>query len=75
MPILVIKDLKQTSAGAGVIFAQVVPQKGVQPYAVKTLAGAVAQLGHREIVLKSDGEPAIVALKEAAKRERSENRH
>ena len=72
MPILVIKDLKQESSGTGMLFAHVVPQKGVQPYAVKTLAGAIAQLGHQEIVLKSDGEPAIVALKEAAKRERNE---
>ena len=42
------------------------------PFVVKTLAGIVAQLGHQEIVMKSDGEPAIVALKEAAKRERGE---
>ena len=64
MPILVIKDLKQETTGAGMIFAHVVPQKGAQPFAVKTLAGAIAQLGHQEIVLKSDGEPAIAALKE-----------
>ena len=72
MPILVIKDIKQDDTGTGMIFAQVVPQKGVQPFAVKTLAGVVAQLGHQELIMKSDGEPAIVALKEAAKNERKE---
>ena len=72
VPILVIKDIKQNNTGTGMIFAQVVPQKGVQPFAVKTLAGAVAQLGHQELIMKSDGEPAIIALKEAAKNERSE---
>ena len=60
MPILVIKDIKQDDTGTGMIFAQVVPQKGVQPFAVKTLAGVVAQLGHQELILRSDGEPAIV---------------
>ena len=76
MPILVIKDLRQETTGTGMIFAHVVPQKGVQPFAVKTLAGAIAQLGHQEIVLKSDGEPAITALKEAAKqRAQRENSH
>ena len=72
MPILVMKDIKQDETGPGMLFAQVVPAKGVQPYAVKALAGVVAQLGHQEVILKSDGEPAIVALKEAAKRERME---
>merc|ERR1712074_511408 len=32
----------------------------------------IAPLGHPELVLKSDGEPAIIALKDAAKRERGE---
>ena len=50
----------------------VVPQKGVQPYAVKTLAGIVAQLGHQELILRSDWEAAIAALKEAVRRERAE---
>ena len=72
MPILVMKDIKQDEVGTGMLFAQVVPAKGVQPYAVKTLAGVVAQLGHQEVILKSDGEASIVALKEAAKRERME---
>ena len=32
----------------------------------------MAQLGHQELILRSDGEPAIVALKEATKNERNE---
>ena len=72
MPILVVKDEPKEGTGTGMVFAYAVPQKGVQPYAVKKLAETIGQLGHPEIVLKSDGEPAIVALKEAAKRERAE---
>ena len=72
MPILVVKDVNDGHRGTGMMFAMVVPSKGVQSYAVKALADIIGQLGHHEVVLKSDGEPAIVALKEAAKRERKE---
>ena len=72
MPILVAKDLTDSSAGTGMIFARVVPNKGVQPYAVKNLSADIKLLGHPELVLKSDGEPSIVALKEAVKMERPE---
>ena len=72
MPILVARDLIDGGHGTGMIFARVVPNKGVQPYAVKNLAADIALLGHPEIVLKSDGEPSIVALKEAVKMERPE---
>ena len=54
------------------IFARVVPHKGANAYAVKSLAKDIGMLAHPEIVLKSDGEPAIVALKQAACRERHE---
>ena len=53
-------------------FTRVVPRKGVQRYAVQGLASDIAMLGHQELVLKSDGEPAIMALKEAAKMERND---
>ena len=72
MPILVVRDLDDGHRGTGMMFAMVVPSKGVQSYVVKTLADIIGQLGHQEVVLKSDGEPSIVALKEAAKRERKE---
>ena len=46
MPILVIKDQAKEGICTGMVFAYVVPQKGVQPYAVKKLAETVGQLGH-----------------------------
>ena len=72
MPIMVVKDVHTGYCGTGMVFARVVPRKGPHPYAVKRLANDIGLLGHSELVLKSDGEPAIVALKEAAKRERHE---
>ena len=72
MPILVVKDSRDVDCGTGMIFARVVPRKGAHQYAIKRLAGDIEMLGHSELVLKSDGEPAITALKEAVKRERGE---
>ena len=72
MPILVGRDIADGVEGTGMIFARVVPRKGVHPYAVKCLASDIARLRHQRIVLKSDDEPAIVALKEAARSERPE---
>ena len=63
-PILVIKDSKTK-----VTWARAVPQKGVCPYAVKRLVKDLRLLGHKTAIFKSDGEPAIVALKEAVMRE------
>ena len=39
MPILVMKDIRQDEVGTGMLFAQVVPAKRVQPYVVKTCQG------------------------------------
>ena len=72
MPVLVTKDVNDGGRGTGMITARVVPRKGAQQYAVKGLASDIAMLGHQELILKSDGEPSIVALKEAAKMERGE---
>ena len=72
MPILVVKDVLSPGCGTGMVFAHVVPRKGANSYAIKILSKDIAILGHPELVLKSDSEPAIIALKEAAKRERSE---
>ena len=63
MPIFVARDLLDSTRGTGMIFARVVPQKGVHPYAVRRFAADIALLGHPELVLKSDGEPSIVALR------------
>ena len=64
MPILVAKDRKTK-----VVRARVVPQKGVQAYAVKVLGGIVDSLGYKRVLLKSDQEPAILSLKERVKNE------
>ncbi len=64
MPALVMKDQRTR-----LVTARVVPSKGLDAYAVGRLKKDVEQLGHRRIVTKSDNEPAILALKEAVRRE------
>ena len=51
-PIVVVKDSVVGTHGTGMVFARVVPAKGVQPYAVRSLSHIVGLLGHGEIVLK-----------------------
>ena len=63
-PILVIKHEKTQMVGA-----TFVPAKGLDPYAVKYTTAFLKSLGYTRVVLKSDGEPAIVALKERATKE------
>ena len=65
MPILVMKDRKSKS-----IAANVVPEKGVNQYAIKRLAKDIQLLGYQKIILKSDNENAILALKRAVIQER-----
>ena len=48
------------------------PSEGANAYAVKRLANDIGMLAHPEIILKSDGEPAIIALIQAVQRERHE---
>ena len=62
MPILVMVDEK-----TGMRFASVVPQKGRDGYAIERLRRDLGLLGHKRLVLESDGEPAIKAFKEALK--------
>ena len=52
---------------SGSLIADVVPEKGRHPHAVKRLGERIEELGYRKIILKSDDEPAIVALKAGAK--------
>ena len=64
MPIVVVKD------GTGkMTFARVVPQKGVEPYAVGSIVETLEQLGYKTVVLRSDNEPALLALKVAVRKE------
>ena len=44
-------------------------EKGVDSFAVKKLAKILTRIGYRRDVIQSDQEPAIIALKEAGKRE------
>ena len=42
MPIIVARDLNSEECGTGMLLACVVPRKGVNPYAVKSLSNFVA---------------------------------
>ena len=61
LPILIIKEHKKKRLGA-----TFVEKKGVNNYARQYFADFVKSTGYRNIVNKSDGEPAIVALKNQA---------
>ena len=67
MPILVILDHE-----TDMCFAAVVPEKGVHAYAVIRASNDIALTGHTSLILKSDNEPAIMALKNAVKAESSQ---
>ena len=60
MPMLVMKDRKTKA-----IYANIVPEKGLNPYAVKRASKDLQLLGHDKIILKTDNEASIMALKRA----------
>ena len=62
MPILVMHDRQ-----SGKVNSNVVPAKGVNPYAVMRCVQNIKLLGYYKLLLKSDQEPAIVAFREAVK--------
>ena len=62
---MVTKDLTNCETSTGMMSASVLVLKGVCGQAVKRLSSEIGKLGHPEIVLKSDGEPSIVAFKVA----------
>ena len=64
MPTIVWKDDRTK-----IIKARLVPEKGASAYAVKRIAKDMKLLGYHKFIMKSDGEPAIVRLKEAVKGE------
>ena len=64
-PIIVAKDNKTK-----MIMAKVVPSKGVENYAAEVVKKMIEQLGYRKVILRSDNETAILARKEAVRRER-----
>ena len=57
VPMLAIKD-----APSKVVFDMVVTAKGVNEYMVKRVMQSLDLLGHKRLILKSDQEPALVAL-------------
>ncbi len=64
MPMVVAKDNKTK-----MITARVAPSKGVEGYCVETEKKTVEHFWYREITVRSDSEPAIVAPEEAVRRE------
>ena len=62
MPILIVKD-DQTKVN----WAHVVPNKGRDPHAIERLRRDLEMLGHKEIIMKRDGENSIKALRAAVK--------
>ena len=48
-------------------WSRVVLKKGVDPYSIKVLTDMIMFTGHKRVIIKSDGESAIKALKEAVK--------
>ena len=64
MPMIVIHDSKSKY-----VAAEIVPEKGVNEYAVRRIAQIINRLGYRRVIIKSDQEASIVALKGAVKRE------
>eukprot|EP00959_Pyramimonas_sp_CCMP1952_P052990 1108595-Pyramimonas_sp.AAC.1 len=61
MPTLAIKD-KKTKRPWGTV----IERKGDDPFAIKFLADAIRETGYKRVVLKSDDEVAILALKTKA---------
>ena len=61
-PILVIR-----CRNTKLTWSRVVLRKGVDPYSIKVLSDMILFTGHKRVILKSDGETSIKALKEAVK--------
>jgi len=51
------------------VFARVVPQKGIDDYAVCDLKKIGEQMGYKRILMKSDNEPSILLLKDLVRKE------
>ena len=57
--------------GTKMLFAHVVPKKGVMVnHGVTQLVKDIDRFGHKKLCLKSDGEPALVAIQEEVRRQR-----
>ena len=67
LPILIGIDRKSKW-----LFAHMVPKKGHDAHAIKIMSREIRLSGYTSMILKSDQEPAILALLEGAKNERAE---
>ena len=63
MPVIVIKDSK-----SGSVAAELVPRKGAEEYAIEVVKQIIEGLGYDRVMLKSDQEHSIVALKKGSER-------
>ena len=45
------------------VAAEIVPEKGLNEYAVRRVAQVINRLGDRRVIIKSDQEASIVAFK------------
>jgi hypothetical protein len=61
MPVLNIKDVWTSKVGA-----EVVPRKGNNEYAAEVVTEFIKRTGYKRIILKSDQENSIMALKDTA---------
>ena len=50
-----------------VTWSRVLLKKGVDPYSIKVLTDMILFTGHKRLILKSDGESSITALKKRSK--------
>ena len=64
IPIVVVKDRKTK-----IIRSRLVPQKGINGYAIKVGSGIIESLGHSRVIFKSDQEPSLLSLKDVVKSE------
>ena len=62
MPILAARDRQ-----SGFKFAHVVPKKGWCQYASDRVQNDIRVLGHKELIIKCDQEPSVLALREQIK--------
>ena len=61
-----VKVIVVKCASTGCLFAHVVPQKGVDPdgFVIEQLKQDIVWLGHSQVVIRSDNEPALVKVVE-----------
>ena len=62
-----LPHLQVRDGHSGMSWASPVPAKGNDPFAVNFMLGVLDEVGYKRLVLKSDNEPAIKALKSSVK--------